>query len=234
MRIIFLNTWNGRVWNKLRDFIVDESKMTDIFCFQEVGGPLFNKISEILTDYKGWKISKPYINSWVFDQVIFSKKPETVCQEKDFLKVGSGLSAEVQEDDKKVVICNIHGVSIPGNKFDSEERLLQSKQILDFTKTYNFPVVIGGDFNLMPETESIKMFEKAGYRNLIKDFEVKNTRNSMGWEFYKKVAGFVKQYYADYVFTSPEVKVKNFEVPEVEISDHLPLILDFSLDSARD
>ena len=43
----------------------------------------------------------------------------------------------------------------------------------------------------------------------------------MGWKF------FGKQHFADYVFVSKDVKVKKFEVPYLEISDHLPLILDF-------
>jgi hypothetical protein len=30
-------------------------------------------------------------------------------------------------------------------------------------------------------------------------------------------------------FVSPEIKVKSFKVPDVEISDHLPMILDFEI-----
>ncbi len=72
---------------------------------------------------------------------------------------------------------------MPGDKFDSAERLSQSKQ----------------------------------------------TRNKIGWEFFKDQEGFVKQYYADYCFATSEIDVKNFEVPYVEVSDHLPLILKFEI-----
>lgn len=34
---------------------------------------------------------------------------------------------------------------------------------------------------------------------------------------------------ADYCFVFPEVKIKSFEVPNIEIFDHLPLILDFEI-----
>jgi len=37
--------------------------------------------------------------------------------------------------------------------------------------------------------------------------------------------------HSDYVFVSLEVKVKKFEVPNIEISDHLPLILDFEMNN---
>jgi len=88
------------------------------------------------------------------------------------------------------------------------------------------PKVIGGDFNLMPDTESVGLFEKSGYKNLIKDFDIKTTRSSLNSGKYPE--GDI-QYFADYAFVSPEVKVKDFKVPQVEISDHLPLILEFEI-----
>ncbi len=35
-------------------------------------------------------------------------------------------------------------------------------------------------------------------------------------------------YHSDYVFVSPETDVMHFEVPDIEASDHLPLILETS------
>jgi endonuclease/exonuclease/phosphatase family metal-dependent hydrolase len=81
--------------------------------------------------------------------------------------------------------------------------------------------IIGGDFNLLPETKSAQMFEENDYRSLIKEFRIRTTRNRLAWELYPND----KQYYADYVFVSPGVNVKEFSVPENEISDHLALIL---------
>ena len=36
------------------------------------------------------------------------------------------------------------------------------------------------------------------------------------------------QLFSDYVFVSPEVAVSGFSVPEDEISDHLPMIVDLA------
>jgi len=91
------------------------------------------------------------------------------------------------------------------------------------------PQIVIGDFNLLPDTESIKKFEVYGYQNLIEDFAIKSTRNRIAWEQFKNEPGFVKQHYADYCFVSKDVKVKKFTVPNIEVSDHLPLILEFEV-----
>jgi endonuclease/exonuclease/phosphatase family metal-dependent hydrolase len=82
--------------------------------------------------------------------------------------------------------------------------------------------IIGGDLNLMPDTESVRMFAANGYRDLIAEFKIPTTRNRLVWDKFPDS----KQYYSDYVFVSPEVKVREFSVPNNEISDHLPLIVD--------
>ena len=77
------------------------------------------------------------------------------------------------------------------------------------------------------DTESVRMFEEAGYRNLIRDFDIKTTRNQISWDMWPDLP---KQLWADFVFVSPDIKVKSFVVPEDdESSDHLPMILEVDL-----
>jgi endonuclease/exonuclease/phosphatase family metal-dependent hydrolase len=128
------------------------------------------------------------------------------------------LYIEAQQGDQSVFICNFHGMSRPVNKLDDPNRLLQSKALINFFKDKG-RVVIGGDFNIFPETESIAMFEEGGYRDLIKEFDIKTTRNQVAWDMYPDN----KQYYSDYVFISPLIELRKFTVPENKISDHLPL-----------
>lgn len=61
-------------------------------------------------------------------------------------------------------------------------------------------------------------------RNLIKEFNIKQTRSNLSP--YAKTKNFQK--FADYTFITNDVVVKDFQVPYIEISDHLPLILEFS------
>lgn len=82
--------------------------------------------------------------------------------------------------------------------------------------------IIGGDFNMFPENESIRMFEKNGYQDLIKNFGIKTTRNRIAWEKYPETP----QYYSDYIFLKGDLQIKTFSVPENEVSDHLAMILE--------
>lgn len=117
----------------------------------------------------------------------------------------------------------MHGVPRPGHKLDTDGRLRQTEQIITWLKSYEgLLTVVCGDFNLLPRAESIKRFAAAGYRNLIVDYAIPTTRNRLIWEQYPDN----KQLFADYTFTSSDVKVTGFTVPSIEVSDHLPMIID--------
>ena len=117
-----------------------------------------------------------------------------------------------------ITTMNFHGLWNAGKgKKDSPERLEQSEKILDFMKKIKNPLVFCGDFNLLPDTESIQKFEDAGLRNLIKESKVTSTRTS----FYKKPEKF-----ADYAFVSKDILLKDFKVLPDEVSDHTPLMIE--------
>jgi endonuclease/exonuclease/phosphatase family metal-dependent hydrolase len=127
-------------------------------------------------------------------------------------------------EDRALVVGNIHGVALPGHKLDTEMRLYQSKTILEYFAKIDSVKIIGGDFNLMPETRSIGMFDEVGYQNLIREYAIDTTRNEISWVQYP-----TKQFYADFFFVSSETEVKGFEVPKNEASDHLPMILEVAI-----
>jgi endonuclease/exonuclease/phosphatase family metal-dependent hydrolase len=122
----------------------------------------------------------------------------------------------------ELTVMNFHGIPFPGDKLDTPARLWQSRRLLDFMEKEAGDVALLGDFNLLPETESIRMLE-GGYRNLITEYGVKNTRSRLS-PYYGKPD---QQFFADFAFLSPEVGVLRFDVPEDCVaSDHLPLILE--------
>lgn len=114
-------------------------------------------------------------------------------------------------------VINFHGLWNGKGKTDTEDRILQSNNILEFTKKLEGEYVLCGDFNLLPDTESIRKFEDAGLRNLVREFGVMSTRTS----FYTKPGKF-----ADYVFISSDVDLKEFKVLSDEVSDHAPLLIE--------
>ena len=118
-------------------------------------------------------------------------------------------------------IINVHGLWNGNGKNDSPERILQSKNIIAFLESVDTPKILCGDFNLRPDTESVKILENK-MLNLIRHYRITSTRTS----FYTK-----PEKYADYIFISPEVKTITFEVLADEVSDHSPLVAHFIIDS---
>jgi len=228
MKIIFLNAWRGNI-PKIKEFILEHKSTTDIFCFQES----WNSKSEIfcldwLKDYQHFFDYKKVSRVDHFSNTTFISSNFKVNQVDTIglgdLKVGLGLFTQINTPKGKINICNVHGHARPGNKQDTPARIKQSQIIIDFIKNFSGPKLIGGDFNLDRDIKSTQMFEQSGYISLIKHFNIKSTRNEISWENYSN-----KQYFADHLFVSPDIKVNNFSVPYNEVSDHLPLILDFEI-----
>jgi endonuclease/exonuclease/phosphatase family metal-dependent hydrolase len=137
--------------------------------------------------------------------------------------IGLGIYTKLSCAKKGVInVINIHGVAKPGDKKDNLARLKQSTVFLEAANKCVGPTILGGDFNLDINTESIKMIEEDRWTNLIRNYGIKTTRNELTWKKYPDSP----QYYADYVFIKNEISIKKFEVPRLLISDHEPMILE--------
>lgn len=226
MKIVFLNVWEGKLQDALAGFIKEQSVSTDIFCFQEFSGAMDGIATDVLSGYEKISAYKSIGKEDYFPQATFVHKNLDVLSFGVLLEKQAecGLAIYVQVPFGKggLYVCNLHGTSEPGEKLDAPGRLRQSQTLVDYFKKKG-PVVVGGDFNLLPETKSIRMLEENGYRDLIKDFGIKTTRNHYAWDKYPESP----HYYSDYAFVNPAtLTVKEFSVPNNEVSDHLPLILD--------
>jgi endonuclease/exonuclease/phosphatase family metal-dependent hydrolase len=227
MKIIYLNTWGAKVREAMAKFLKEQSRDTDVFCFQETYDDMRQLARQQLPGYAELEKNKYVNDDDNFPQAIYVRKTIPLLSSGVILEnepgTGLGIYAEVRlADGRNLFVCNFHGMSRPVDKLDDPARLKQSQTLVEFFKDKPGLKIIGGDFNLFPETESIKMFAKDGYRDLIKEYGITTTRNQLAWAMYPDN----KQYYSDYVFISPEVKIKNFSVLDIEISDHLPLILE--------
>lgn len=222
---MFLNAWYATTGDIFWNYIREESKVIDIFCFMEADDKFREKCKDILVDYTLASADKEVFDEGGVAQSTFVKDKYQILKSEAILEgniyIGEGLYTQIQDVDKIFHIANIHGMSKPGEKMDNPNRIEQSKRIIDYMGKINGAKLIGGDFNLDKNTESVKMFMKNGYRNLIEEYGVDTTRNRLSWERFDNV-----QYWADFLFVSPEVKVKSFEVPKNEVSDHLPLIVE--------
>jgi exonuclease III len=253
MKLISLNIWGGIVYEPLINFIKNHSEDTDIFCFQEVlfgDTPdfteinkgrinIFKEISDILSDFDSVKriTIVDHLNSEPIDfsggQAIFIRKNikirdmgEMYCYDKlphntnkGGKWTGSVQWIEFSLNDSNFIISNLHGLWQQDTfGADTPERLTQSKKIKDFLNTKHGKKIICGDFNLNPHGNSISILEE-GMINLININNINLTRSS----FYLK-----QNKCSDYILISPDIQIKDFKLLKDEVSDHLPLFLDFS------
>ncbi|KND47688.1 MAG: hypothetical protein AB201_02000 [Parcubacteria bacterium C7867-006] len=191
---------------------------------------LYVQISTVLPDFNGF--FRPHYGEH-YGLAMFIKKDLDLVEEgdvfvykdRDFEPTGDVGNharniqyANINTLDGLVTVINFHGLWNGKGKTDTDDRILQSTNIVNFINKVTNPIVLCGDFNLLPDTESLKMFENTGLVNLVKKFDIKSTRTSL----YKKEHRF-----ADYIFTSPGIKVKDFRVLPDEVSDHSPLYIEF-------
>lgn len=229
MRIIFLNIYHSKVNQKgIKEYLQSNTEKTDIFCFQEFDKPTKNLIDPILSGFQCFTNYKN-LNEERFGNAEYIKRNLEIRCVRNLTEDSPDLPPasldQINVGLNKLSIVNCHGISRPPEKTDSDKRINYSKQIKKYLEPLDEPKIIGGDFNLLPNTTSIKIFEEGDYKNLIKDFNIRTTRNNIAWKKYPEN----KQYFSDYVFVNSKVKVKTFKVPYCEISDHLPLELDFNI-----
>ncbi|HOU75525.1 MAG TPA: hypothetical protein PK957_00160 [Candidatus Dojkabacteria bacterium] len=86
----------------------------------------------------------------------------------------------------------------------------------------DIPTIITGDFNLSPETESIQIINEHFF-NLIDKYKIKTTRPVFKDNIEKR------NNVVDYIFVNSGIKVNDFGAIQTNISDHLPLFLDFEI-----
>lgn len=123
-------------------------------------------------------------------------------------------------DGKKLQVINVHGIWNE-DKLGNFNTINQIKTILSNVR-YDIPSIVVGDFNLLVESESIKMFDSKMV-NLISKYKISSTRPNFDDGLDK---GNVV---CDYIFVNDKVKVNDFKVLITDVSDHLPLILDFDI-----
>ncbi len=126
-------------------------------------------------------------------------------------------------------IINVHGLWQPVGKVDTRERLSQSAFWTRLLTSLPGKRVLCGDLNLYPDTKSIKKIEESGMRNLIKEYKIDSTRSEM-YDLQLRARGkepTKKDWFADYVFVSKDIKVLDFKAINQTVSDHLPLLIKF-------
>ncbi|MEO3744744.1 endonuclease/exonuclease/phosphatase family protein [Plantactinospora sp. B5E13] len=119
---------------------------------------------------------------------------------------------------RSVWVVQVHGLRDPAGKADTPARLRQAERLAELVNRVRGPedlVVVCGDFNLLPGSETFDVLAAIGLTDLVGPAD---TRTS---HYPKPVR------HASYLLVSDVAAVKRFEVlTEPEVSDHRALILD--------
>lgn len=244
IKILTINVWfGGKIWDPLLEFIKKENP--DIVAMQEVYN---GKDTSFPKNYRSFSelkknldfeyaifapefIDERKIGDVEIGNAIFSKLP--IIKQKisfydgiygkynkkkrvDFSIFPSNLQ-EVDITVRSIIIhlFNTHGVwGFDGE--DNKKRLIMSNKIVEEIKGKK-RTILAGDFNVNTNTKTIQNIEN----HMINVFnnELKTTFNMKRKK--EKFANSV----VDMIFVSPDIKVLDYYCPQVDISDHLPLVV---------
>lgn len=131
-----------------------------------------------------------------------------------------GVRVYDYDSQRSISVTHMHGLRDLNGKMDTPERAKQAKRLLDLSQRVSEPedvAVICGDFNVEPNSETLRVLVDAGLSELVTGRGFTSTRNSQ----YKKPGRF-----ADYMLINEPDLVRGFDVVyDPEVSDHCPLVL---------
>lgn len=131
-----------------------------------------------------------------------------------------GVRVYNYKSNRTISVTHMHGLRDLRGKMDTPQRAKQAQRLLDLSQHLTEPDdvrVICGDFNVEPQSETLRILQAAGLTELVISRGFTSTRNS----HYKKPGKF-----ADYMLINDADAVKTFDVVyDPEVSDHCPLVL---------
>jgi len=96
-------------------------------------------------------------------------------------------------------------------------RQYQLQDLHSMIKNVQKPVIVAGDFNVLRGDRELQLFLAAtGLKNA----------NSNGQPSYPSRA---PRRQLDYIFHTPHIRITNFQIPQIKLSDHKPLMCEFEL-----
>lgn len=245
LKVITINTWHGgKLFDSLVKFIKAENP--DIVLMQEVYNGKAKHLARNFKAFTELKTALPTLSHAVFSpafldirsdgdifqgNAVFSIFPLRLI-DTVFFDVAFGtfsdeqatsweyepinmMHVEADIDGLTVDIFNIHGIwGEDGN--DNPRRIEMSSAIVRQIRGRQH-VILGGDFNVLPKTKTIAQIE-AHLKNVF-DEPLQSTFNMK----HKTKPGYATSV-VDMMFVSNNIKIVDKKCPDVDVSDHYPLV----------
>jgi endonuclease/exonuclease/phosphatase family metal-dependent hydrolase len=250
MKIVSLNLWNGgRLFDEAVQFL--QAEAADLYFIQEAynghDGALESRFRTVDAFAKLFPSHHLYFAPVYMDtrskegniedgQLLMSRWP-LVDQKNVFVDVPYGeydqdattdftqypvtlQEATISVGGEDIKLINVHGpVNFDGTA-DTERRLKMKELILAHATQRT---IVAGDFNIQPQTQTIRDLA-AQLTDVFADYPRTTSFNvkRKNLDLYPGYAQAV----VDMMFVSPNWTVKTAVMPEVDVSDHLPLVVE--------
>lgn len=191
---------------------LSHSHFLPLYTHREVNGEtLIGNMT--LSKYEIREGNQSYFNRDSLVNEIYTKEEV----DADPQRVPRGIQhTQIALEEKIINVFNVHGIW-GWDGLDSELRTKMSDIIVrDISGKEN--VILAGDFNMFPATQAIDNIEKH-LKNVFKD-ELKTTFNIKR----KPDSGNWANSVVDMMFVSPNINILEHYSPQVDVSDHLPLV----------
>jgi len=241
MKVLQLNIWCGKLGKKIIDLVNTEDP--EIVCFQEAmefpGGRsfLFEDINTIIkkTGYKHYYFT-PHLGYSLMKRkarmglLILSKFPiietESIYVKSEYKEnfdlldsdhnTQSLQRATVKCDSGLIHVLNYHGYHDHNSKNGCDETIRQCGFIANYVNNLSGKILLCGDFNLNPDSDSIKIIESVMCNHVtLNNFN--NTRTNLT----------EKSGVSDYIFSKGNFENTSFKVLDEIASDHCALTFEF-------
>lgn len=174
------------------------------------GNAVLSKYPIVKSDHVVLKEGAPISDEQFVDPAFFPDFPRGM------------VDASIDLNGRIIHVLSVHGAwTAPPT--DTPETLRQARLISDHLKSLKEPFIMGGDLNTTPDKKVIKIISENA-KNLMTDSAVKQTTHPA----IHKIAP--RGLLVDYIFVSGEFKKISVEVPEIIVSDHLPVVALIDLD----
>lgn len=242
MKLLQLNMWAGRLEPQISALVKQEAP--DILCLQEamnIHGRTagFFVSLEQLQELSGheYLFSSPVLSfnfmrrTASYGNAVLSRYPldqqETVFtnlqhvdnyDEDGDYNIRNLQHAVADINGTTVHLLNHHGHHVAGHKNGNADTLRQCQMIADYIDKLEGPIILAGDFNLAPHSESLELLNSR-LKNLSIEYKLLTTRTNLTH----------KTEVCDYIFVSDGVTVNDFHALDEIVSDHKALLLDFEI-----